>query len=118
MAHKELTGMGYEIFPIHPRETEINGVKCYPDLAAVKDEVEGALVFVKPESAVLVLREAAENGISHIWLQQGSSNDEVIALGKELGLEMVHGKCIMMYTREVKSVHRFHRWLWKLIGQY
>lgn len=116
-AHKELKSRGYEVFLIHPEAKEIDGDPCYPSLSELRGKVDGVLVSLPPSQAGPVLREAADTGVQHVWLQQGAETKELLALGKELELKMVSGKCILMYAPPVKSFHGFHRFVNKLLGQ-
>jgi len=117
-AAKELQERGYEVFYIHPEAKELNGQPTYPNLEAVKDHAETVWVNVPPERGEAVLREAATAGLTKVWLQQGAASPELIQVGDELGLELVAGKCILMYAEPVRSFHKFHQVIWKLIGQY
>jgi len=117
-AAKELQERGYEVFYIHPEAEELNGQPTYPNLEAVKDQAETVWISVPPERGEAVLREAATAGLTKVWLQQGADSPELIQVGDELGLELVAGKCILMYAEPVRSFHKFHQVIWKLIGQY
>ena len=33
------------------------------------------------------------------------------------GLEVVHGHCILMFAEPTASFHKFHRWVWGLLGK-
>lgn len=116
-AAKELHARGYEIFLVHPEAKEIDGTPCYPNLAALSGKVDGVLVSVPPGQAEKVLREASAAGLLRVWLTQGAETSSLISLGKELGLELVTGKCILMYAPPVRSVHGLHRFFVKLMGQ-
>ncbi len=115
---KELKARGYETYIVHPEAKEIAGEPCYPNLAAVKDKVDGVVICVPPRQAEVALREAAAAGIKNIWLQQGAESTMVLAAARELGVTPVTGKCILMYTPPVRGMHGFHRIFNKLIGQY
>ena len=117
-AAKELQERGYEILYIHPEADEIDGHTAYPNLDAVKDQVESVWISIPVERGETVLRDAAEAGISNVWLQQGADSPELVELGKELELDLVAGKCILMYAEPVRSFHKFHQVIWKMIGQY
>ncbi|MFN2150830.1 MAG: CoA-binding protein [Anaerolineales bacterium] len=117
-AAKELQARGYEVFYVHPEVNEIEGQPAYPNLEAIKDKVESVWISVSAEHGEAVLRDAAAAGLKNVWLQQGASNPELVELGKELNLELVAGKCILMYAEPVGSFHKFHQVIWKLIGQY
>jgi predicted CoA-binding protein len=117
-AAKELGERGYEVFYIHPDVEEIDNHPTYPNLEAVRDRVESVWVSVPSKRAEGVLRDAAAAGLTKVWLQQGASSPDLVKLGQELGLELVSGKCILMYADPVRSFHKFHQVIWKLIGQY
>jgi len=117
MAYKELKERGYQVYAVHPQAEQVEGEKCYPNLAALRGMVDGVLMCVPPKRTVEVLREAAEAGIRNVWMQQGSESADAVRLGQELGLQVVSGKCILMYAPPVRSFHGFHRFVMKLIGQ-
>ena len=117
IAYKELKARGYTLYAIHPQAQEIEGVPCYPNLAALPGQVDGVLVSVPPQKAKAVLQEVAVAGIKNVWLQQGSESGEVLAQAKQLGLNVVSGKCILMYAPPVRGAHGLHRFVMKLIGQ-
>ena len=116
-AYKELKARGYEVALVHPQATEIDGALCYPNLAAVRDKVDGVLVCLPANQARQVLHEASGNGLHKVWLQQGAETPELLTLGRELGLDLVTGKCILMYAQPVRSFHWCHRAVMKLMGQ-
>ncbi len=116
-ASKELGARGYQVYLIHPQAQEIDGQKCYPNLAALPSRVDGVLVSVPPGQAEGVLREAAGSGVRNVWLQAGAETPELLALANDLGLNLVSGKCILMYAQPVQSFHRWHRWFCQLTGQ-
>jgi len=115
--YKELSKKGYTFFPVNPGADEIGGVKCYPDLAAVKDKVDAALVMTPASQVPAVLESAAENGIKNVWVQQGAESEEAEKIGKEKGIDLVSGECIMMFAEPVGFLHRIHRWVWGRLGK-
>ena len=115
--YTELKGRGYQVYGVNPAMEEIQGDKCYPDLTALKGQEDGAVVCIKPKSVEPVLREAAVIGLKNIWLQWGADTPENVKLGKDLGLNLVSGKCILMYAEPVRSFHAFHRFFVKLFGK-
>jgi uncharacterized protein len=116
-ASKELSARGYEVFLVHPEAESIDGVPCYRSLSDLGDKVDGVVVSVPPAQAEKVLREAADAGVRNVWLQQGAETPGLVALGRDLDLNLVSGKCILMYAPPVRSFHGFHRFFVKLMGQ-
>ncbi len=114
---KELTARGYNIIPVHPSLEEVEGIKCLRTLDAVEGRTRSLIICVKPERATGIIKEAASLGFERVWLQQGSGSPAAIEEAKNAGLEVVAGKCILMYTEPVKGMHKFHRAIVSLFGQ-
>ena len=117
MAYKELKERDYNILLVHPEAQEINGVACYPNLDAVKDRVDGVYICVPPSQVEQVFRDAAEADLKNVWLQWQADTPELLQLGDELGLNLVSGKCVLMYLPPVRSYHAVHRFINKLFGK-
>jgi len=114
---KELNAKGYEVLLVHPEAAEIDGTPCFPSLAALPKPVGGLVLVVPPAQAAQLVNEAAELGIPRIWVQQGASSPEAIRLCEAKGIGAVHGECILMFARPARGVHRFHHWLWGVLGK-
>ncbi|NCQ16847.1 MAG: CoA-binding protein [Ignavibacteria bacterium] len=108
-AYKELTARGYSLYPIHPTEKEIDGIRCYPNFPSINEKIDGVFVSVSGGKIIPILREIASAGIRNVWLQQGCESPESIEEAKGLGINLVSKKCILMYAEPVKSFHKFHR---------
>ncbi len=87
----------FQVTPINPMLTDIDGVRAYPTLA----EYASALgppdivdVFRKPADAPAVAREAIAAGARAIWFQYGVINDEAIRLADAAGLDVVVDRCL------------------------
>jgi predicted CoA-binding protein len=116
-ALRELTQRGYRIFPVHPAAENIEGAKCYPSLRQLPEAVGGVVVVVPPTQTENVVRDAAAAGIKRVWIQQGAGSPDAIRFCQENGISEIHGECILMFAGPVKSVHNFHRWIWRLLGK-
>jgi hypothetical protein len=116
-AYRELKKRGYRLLPVHPTAQTIQGDPCSRTLAELPERVERLLVVVDPRRAAQVARDAAGAGIRQVWLQQGADSPEALAVCGEHGIEAVHGQCILMFAEPTESFHKFHRWIWKLLGK-
>src|SRR5690554_1583800 len=56
---------GYEgaIYPVNPKADVINGKKCYPSLGAIPGEVDLAVIVIKRNLVIPVLKQCAEKNI-------------------------------------------------------
>jgi len=113
----ELAARGYQVFAVHPEAKEIAGTPCYPNLAALRGQVDGVLVSVPPQQAVSVLQEAAVVGLKNVWLQLGAESPEALTFARDLRLNLVAKKCVLMYAPPVRSFHGWHRFFAGLFGQ-
>jgi uncharacterized protein len=113
---KELTARGYRVAVVHPVAEKIADSACCPSLADLPEGVDGLLIAVPREQAVLLVREAAAAGIRHVWLARGAESPEAIEYCQRRGINVIHNECILMFAQPT-GVHRFHRWLWGLLGK-
>jgi uncharacterized protein len=116
MAATELKRRGYEIFFVHPEVKMIAGEPTFPSLGALAGKVDGVLVSVPAVKSGPVLKDAAAAGLRNVWIQLGGESPELIILGEELKLNLVIGKCILMYARPVRSYHAIHRFIARVGG--
>ncbi len=114
----EMRAKGFDVHPVHPELPAIDGVNCVKEIAALPDKVGSAIIVVHPEDAVKILAQCHTRGINNVWLQQGAESDEAIAFAREHSMNLVHGRCVLMFTEPVKSIHAVHRWFSKVTGNY
>lgn len=117
LAFRELKAKGYRVFPVNANAERIGDETCYSTVAALPEPVDGVLVVVPPIETDRVVRDARAAGINRIWMQQGSESATAIRYCQENGMAVIHGECILMYVQPVVSVHRLHRWVWRLVGK-
>src|SRR4030043_1076987 len=55
-----------KIFPINPRYQEVMGLKCYPSLSAVPEEVEVVLVLTPAKTVLEVLEGCGKKGVKGV----------------------------------------------------
>ena len=117
-AYRDLKKRGYEVYPVNPSMDQFQGDKCYPSLAELPEHVDTAVIVVTPDKAIPVVESAANSPVHKLWFQQGADFTEAADIARQAGLEVITGKCILMYAPPVTGIHAFHRWIWKLIGKY
>jgi uncharacterized protein len=117
IVYKDLKKKGYQVFPINPHVSEIEGDPCFPGVDLLPEKVNGMVFITQPEQSEKVLVQAEKAGIKKVWLQQGAESDTAIKFCEENNIDCIYGECIMMFAEPVESFHKFHRWLWKVIGK-
>lgn len=108
----ELRTKGYDISVVY-----LSAGPSDATLSDVKDKVEGAIIAVPKARCEEAVKEAIDAGIPRLWLQSGCESKEAIALAESKDVPVISKACVLMYAQPVKSVHAFHRWLWKVFGR-
>lgn len=116
--YRELKSRGLAVVPIHPTLDSFDGDSCFRNITDANPKVDAVIINVSKEQAKAIVEEANQVGIKQVWLQQGSETAETIQLAKSFNINVISGKCILMYAEPVKSIHAFHRFIWKLLKQY
>jgi predicted CoA-binding protein len=116
-----LLARGYEVFPINPNATEISGHVAYPDLASVPGGVQAVVIGTRPEHALNTVKEAADLGITNVWMHRsvdaGSVSPDAVAYGREHGQLVIDGGCPLMFDPAADGGHKFMCGVLKFTGK-
>lgn len=120
---EELSERGYDIVPVTPNASELQGHRCFSRVQDIEPPVQGVLVMTSPEVAATVVNDCVEAGIRRIWLYRGAAgkgsvSEQALAICKEHGIQVVAGQCPFMFLPGSAGVHRFHGFVRKIIGRY
>ncbi len=111
---RRLVDSGYEVFPVNPIASEVEGVKCFSSVVEVPGALDGVVVATPPAAAADVVRQCAEKDIGLVWMHrsfgEGSVSDEAVAECERLGIRCIEGGCPMMFCEPVDFGHRCMRW--------
>jgi predicted CoA-binding protein len=83
------------VFPVNPKENVIEGLKVYPNIAALPVRPEMVSVYLHPETLLKVLPEIAAKGCDELWLNPGSESQGVLEEAERLGLNVVQACSIV-----------------------
>jgi len=86
---------GWQVFPVHPGETEIEGLPVYRRLADVPGELDRISVYLPPAVTLELLGEIAGKGAREVWLNPGSADARVLDEARRRGLHAVPGCSIV-----------------------
>jgi len=87
---------GFRVFPVNPGQSEICGVKCYPDLASIPEPVDVVNIFRRSEEVLPVVEEALAIRAKVIWMQEGIVNQEASVLAEKAGLIVIMDRCFKL----------------------
>ena len=112
--YRKLVSSGYETVPVNPKATEVEGVRCYPDIASVPGPLDGVVIATHPSVALDVVRQCAEAGVPRVWMHrsfgEGSVSEDAVKVCEAAGIRCIVGGCPLMYCEPVDFGHRCMRW--------
>lgn len=89
-AVRSYANQGYQVYPIHPTEKEIEGHVAYASITKLPVKtLDRVSFYVPPEVGLSLLPEVAKLKVGEVWLNPGSESDELIAKGEQLGLNII-----------------------------
>lgn len=99
---KYLADRGYHVLPVNPALTSIDGMVCYPDLAAAEaaakenggNGIDLVDVFRASEHVPAIVKDVMRLGIRYLWLQDGVVHDEAIGWAEHAGVKCIQNDCI------------------------
>lgn len=77
---------GYEVFPVNPKETQIEGLTVYRSVSDIPGELNRITVYLPSAIGMKVIEEIARKGTQELFLNPGSESDELIEKAEQLGL--------------------------------
>jgi predicted CoA-binding protein len=88
---------GFTVYPINPKADEVEGLKAYPDLASLPEQVSGISVITPPPITEQVVDAAALSGVRYVWMQPGAESPEAVRKAEEHGMKVIaDGSCFLV----------------------
>ncbi|WP_246090651.1 bifunctional acetate--CoA ligase family protein/GNAT family N-acetyltransferase [Nonomuraea deserti] len=92
------------VYPVHREVRAVHGVRAYPSVTAIDDEVDLAVVAVPAESVIDVVKECAEKGVHGLVVVSSgfgetgapgrARQDELARIARSYGLRVVGPNCL------------------------
>ncbi len=93
-----LKAKGYTVLPVNPKEETIQGLHVFKTPADLPDPVHIVTFVTPPKVTRAVLENLDPERFPLVWLQDGSFDDEIIALAKKNFETAIHHACIMVVS--------------------
>lgn len=104
---RALQAYGYAgcIYPVHPKHTEMKGLRCYPSVAAIDGPCDVAVIAIPPKRAIEAVRECGAKGIPFVVMYSGAFRvpaegcagtleDELRDAARTAGVRIVGPNCL------------------------
>ncbi|MDE3058017.1 MAG: CoA-binding protein [Bacteroidota bacterium] len=99
-----LSRAGYKVFPVNPKYHEVLGMKCFPDLSSVPENIDIVDIFRNPDDVEPVIDEAIAVGARSVWMQLGVINERAAQKAEAAGLNVVMDRCIAVEYRALMNI--------------
>ena len=86
---------GYEVYPVHPRERQIEGLAVYKSVRDLPVRPAMVSVYVLPSILKGMLPEIAAKGCDELWLNPGTGAKEIVEEARRLGLNVIEACSIV-----------------------
>jgi uncharacterized protein len=88
---------GRRAIPVNPNAEEVEDIAAVSDLASLPEPVHGASIITPPDVTEKIVEEAAEAGVTRLWMQPGAESPRALLRAKELGLSVIAGgPCVLV----------------------
>ena len=85
-------------YPVNPGESEIEGQKTYPSLAALPEPVQRVSIITPPEVTEDIVEQAARARVQHLWMQPGAESPKAVERAESLGMNVIAGGPCLLVT--------------------
>lgn len=116
---RALRKSGHQVFAINPQAEMLEGEKCYPNLEALPEKMDGLVIVTRPEMSEEIMRECVDVNIPRVWMHNNtflpsSISDDAVETGRQNGIEVIAGGCPMMF---LELGHKCMRWVLGVAGR-
>ena len=80
---------GYEVLPVNPHETTVEGLPTWRSIADVPGPIDMVTFYVPPDIGLGLLEDVAAVRPAEVWFNPGSEDDRLIERARELGLRPI-----------------------------
>ena len=91
-----LASFDYRPIPVNPAYEEIEGLPCFPNLAAIDEAVHTITLYLGPARSTPLIDEIVAAKPQRIILNPGAENEELAAAASGAGIEVVEGCTLVM----------------------
>lgn len=95
----------WKVYPINPQATSIEGIKAYPSVDALPEDIDIAAVYLGPNKSLPLLEEMAEKGVKKIYFSPGAEHEIVFTRAHELGMVPISACPLRLIGEDVSSIN-------------
>lgn len=102
-AVRAYVAQGWTVYPVNPKEDQIEGLPCFRNVADMPAAVDRASLYVPPAVGIQLLDAIRDRGAKELWVNPGSGSPELLARAEQLGLVAVEACSIVAASDGLES---------------
>ena len=119
---REFEGRGYQVVPVNPAASELDGRPCFARVQDIVPAVQAVLILTPFAISEQIVRECVSAGVLHVWVHGVHGGEtvgpEAAALCRERGVSLITRECPFMFLSNTGFPHRVHGLIRKIFGSY
>jgi uncharacterized protein len=119
---REFRTRDYDVVPVNPAVSEIDGQRCYARLQDITPPVKVVLLMTSPAATDMVVRDCVEAGIQLVWMYRaggaGAVSADAAGFCDAHKIAVIPGECPYMFLEHAGFIHSCHAWMRRLSGRY
>jgi uncharacterized protein len=112
--YRKLKASGYEVFPINPNASQVEGAACYREIGAVPGHLDGVVIATAPDTSLQIVQQCVAHGVRRVWFHRsfgnGSVSEDAVRHCGANGIDCIVGGCPLMFCDPVDFGHRCMKW--------
>jgi hypothetical protein len=86
---------GWDVYPVHLKETSIEGLTVYKTIADVPRPIDRVALYLPPQVTMGIIADIVDAKPAEVLFNPGSDSPELIAKAQELGINTVQACSIV-----------------------
>lgn len=93
----------FKVLPVNPNHNKIQEINCFHSILEIPRETQIDIVSIvtPPPTTQKILNKISKRGVSLVWFQPGSFDDKIIEQAKNLQLNFIYDKCILIENSKI-----------------
>jgi predicted CoA-binding protein len=94
---RALTESGRQVYPLNPKEAEIEGLPAYATLTDLPIVPQSLSIITPPAVTRQIVRQAVAEGVKSVWMQPGAEDEQASQIARDAGLNVIDdGSCVLV----------------------
>jgi predicted CoA-binding protein len=95
-AVRAYVAQGHTVLPVNPRADIIEGLPCFPTVAAAPGPIDRAALYLPPPLALEAVKDLGARGdVAEVFFNLGTESQEAMDLARSLNMEATFGCAIV-----------------------